>query len=156
MQLRAYVDSDWGTDIDTSRSTSGFVIYLGNNIVNFKSRLQRSVSKSSTEAEYKAAGTMTAYLLYHIELIEELGYIQNKPITFYEYNQDYEQLCQKTVGRSKTRHIKREYHFVRERVVDFMDMEVIHIDGEINPADSFTKAMDKNKFQTMTYLLKNS
>ena len=50
--LCAYSDTDWAGDVETSRSTTGYAIFLGNGIVSWLSRQQQRVTLSSTEAEY--------------------------------------------------------------------------------------------------------
>ena len=52
--LRAFSDADWAGCPDDRRSTGGFAIYLGSNLVSWSARKQRTVSRSSTESEYKA------------------------------------------------------------------------------------------------------
>ena len=52
--LIGYCDSDWAGDIDTRKSTSGYVFQLGNSAISWSSRKQTSVARSSTEAEYVA------------------------------------------------------------------------------------------------------
>ncbi|GKE98728.1 uncharacterized mitochondrial protein-like protein, partial [Tanacetum coccineum] len=52
--LEAFSDADWAGDSDDRRSTRGFAIYLGSNLISWTACKQRTVSRSSTEAEYKA------------------------------------------------------------------------------------------------------
>lgn len=49
-----YLDYDWAADINTRRSITGFVVYLGSNLVLWQSKKQSTASRSSTKVEYKA------------------------------------------------------------------------------------------------------
>lgn len=53
-KLRAYSDSDWANDMTDGRSVTGYSIYLGPNLISWSTEKQQRVSKSSTEAEYRA------------------------------------------------------------------------------------------------------
>ncbi|KAF2303855.1 hypothetical protein GH714_023898 [Hevea brasiliensis] len=59
-EISAYSDSDWAGSIEDRKSTTGFAIYLGRNLVSWASKKQRSVSRSSTEAEYRAIANTTS------------------------------------------------------------------------------------------------
>jgi hypothetical protein len=54
LMSRAFSNADWAGCPDDRRSTSGFAVYLGANLMSWSSRKQQTVSRSSTEAEYKA------------------------------------------------------------------------------------------------------
>ncbi|CAL9022675.1 unnamed protein product, partial [Prunus brigantina] len=63
-QLQAYSDADWAGDLNTRRSTTGFVVLLGHNPISWQSKKQGSVSRSSTEAEYRALANTAADLAW--------------------------------------------------------------------------------------------
>jgi hypothetical protein len=50
--LECYVDASWENDLDTRRSTTGYITELDDNLISWKSQRPPTVAKSSTEAEY--------------------------------------------------------------------------------------------------------
>nr|XP_028965178.1 pentatricopeptide repeat-containing protein At4g16390, chloroplastic-like [Malus domestica] len=62
--VNAYSDSDWVADLNTRRSITSYVVFLGNNPISWQSKKQSSVSRSSIEAEYRALAHTTAYIAW--------------------------------------------------------------------------------------------
>ena len=60
-------------DVDTSRSTSGYVMTYAGGAVLWQSRLQKAVALSTTEAEYMAATEADKEIIWMKEFISELG-----------------------------------------------------------------------------------
>ena len=73
--IQSYVDSDWAGDPDTRKSVSGWCIFLGVNLIGWKSKGQKCTSMSSTEAEYIAISELCMDLLY---IQNVLAFLQEK------------------------------------------------------------------------------
>ena len=71
--LAGYLDADWAGSVDDRKSTSGGCFYLGNNLVSWMSKKQNSVSLSTAEAEYIAAGSCCTQLLWMKKLLHDYG-----------------------------------------------------------------------------------
>lgn len=72
LSLRVYCDSDWGSDIDDKRSTSGLCVFLGPNLISWSAKKQTLVARSSVEAEYRGMAHATVELMWIQSLLDEL------------------------------------------------------------------------------------
>ncbi|XP_023763701.1 uncharacterized mitochondrial protein AtMg00810-like [Lactuca sativa] len=113
--LHAFSDSDWaGCPIDR-RSTGGFAIYLGSNLISWFARKQKTVSRSSTESEYKAIADIVAELIWLKSLLRELGLASTAP-TLWCDKLGATYLTANPVFHARTKHVEVDYHFVHEQV----------------------------------------
>ncbi|XP_019176077.1 PREDICTED: uncharacterized protein LOC109171501 [Ipomoea nil] len=114
--IHAYSDSDWaGCPIDR-KSTSGYAVFLGSNFISWLSRKQRTVARSSTEAEYKALADVAAEVTWVVSLLRELGLHTGQPSNLWCDNLGATYLCANPVFHARTKHVEIDYHFVRDKV----------------------------------------
>ncbi|CAM9792837.1 unnamed protein product [Chrysoparadoxa australica] len=137
LQLEAYVDSDYAGDVNGRRSTTGYVIIFGGAAVSWKSKLQPTVSLSSSEAEYRALSECGAEISHLQQIGEDIGLkLQRTPI--YEDNTGAIALAENWSSGARIKHVDVRYHHVREMVENKM-VEVRYIRSEEQPADVLTK-----------------
>jgi hypothetical protein len=73
MLVSGFSDADWVGCVDDRRSTGGFAVFLGSNLVSWSARKQPTVSRSSTEAEYKVIANVATEIMWIQTLLDELG-----------------------------------------------------------------------------------
>ena len=143
--LVRYSNANWAENADDRKSTSRGCFYVGNNLVSWMSKKQSSISLSTVEAEYIAAGSYCTQLLWMQKLLHDYGICQEH-LTIYCDNTSAINISKNPIQHSQTKHIEIQHHFIQELEKDgTFTLEFIHTNDQ--KANLFTKPLDSKWFE---------
>ena len=151
LSLAGFYDSDWASNADDRKSTTGGCFYVGANLFAWMNKKQNYVSLSTAEAEYIAAGSCCSQLLWMKNVLTDYGISQGTMVVYCD-NSSAINISKNPVQQSKTKHIEIRYHFIR----DFVERKIVcleYIPTEWQNADLFTKPLDRSKFETLCQVI---
>lgn len=152
MLLSAFSDVNWTGSMDDRWSTGGFAVYLGPNLISWNARKQPTVSRSSTEAEYKALANATAEIIWLQSVVAELGVSSSRAPCLWCDNLGATYLSVNPRFHGRTKHIEVDFHFIRERVANKL-LDIRFISSTDQVADGFTKALPQSKLEQFRFNL---
>ena len=143
-----FSDADHGGDKDCGKSTSGYILKLGSGAVCWRSKLQQVVTRSTTEAEYIAAGAAGMEICWVQNLLKELGYTPTAPAKLYMDNQSAMSVAKNPEHHGRMKHLDLCFYWLRDQV-GMNKIQPLYCRTEDMPADLLTKALAKPQVEKL-------
>jgi hypothetical protein len=125
---------------------SGFCIFIGRNLISWSAKKQPTVSRSSTEAEYRSLALTCAEILWIQYLLQELHILLPSPPTLWYDNLGATFLAANLMFHARIKHVEIDYHFVRERM-NSKELRVQFLCSKDQLADIMMKSLPTSCFQ---------
>ena len=142
LTLHGFSNEDWSRNPDDHTSTNAFLIFLSANPISWSSTKQRTVARSSTEAEYHVIAAAATELQWVKSLLSELLVLVQSPPTLFSYNLGATYLSANLAFHSRMKHLAINYHFVRG-MVQSPKMRVIYAFVGDQLVDALTKYLSR-------------
>lgn len=145
LEVEGYTDADWAGDKSDGKSTSGYFMFVGGNLVTWRSKKQKMVARSSAESEFRGMVHGVCELLWIKRIMRDLGFEVRDSMNLHCDNQAAVKIANNPVLHDRTKHVEVDRHFIRDHL-EKKTIKLPHVASKDQVADMLTKAVCTNTF----------
>ncbi|CAL2268732.1 unnamed protein product [Prunus armeniaca] len=145
--IEAYTDADWAGSVSDRRSTTGYCMFVGGNLVTWRSKKQSVVARSSAEAEFKAMAHGVCELLWLKILFRDLRITIQGPMRLFCDNKAAISIAHNPLQHDRTKHIEIDRHFIKEKLSQGL-ICTPYVKTNDQLADILTKGVSSKVFES--------
>jgi len=135
--------------VSDRKSTSGYMVKLGDSLINWTSRKQHSVALSTCEAEYIALSSASQECVWMRRMLRDLGQHIDEPTPIKSDNMSGISWADgEKIPWKRAKHIDVRFHYVRE-LINLREVEIGYVPTHENDADILTKPLGRVAFRTI-------
>ncbi|XP_016185879.1 uncharacterized protein LOC107627556 [Arachis ipaensis] len=146
LKIIGFSNADWATCADSQRSITGHCFYFGRSLINWKSKKQSTIARSSSEAEYRALALATCQAQWLSYIMWDLGMPVIEPITLFCDNRSAIHIATNPIFYEKTTHIEVDCHTARNQHLSGLT-HLMPVSSSNQLADFLTKALTPGPLQ---------
>ena len=148
LDIAIYTDSDYGGSLVDRRSTTGYCTVFGGNLVTWRSKKQSIVSKSRTEAEFRAFSSGIDEVLWIRGILKDLHIHYEEPIRVFCDNKSAICIAHDPVNHDRTTHIDIDRFYIKEKIEEKI-LSIEYIPSAEQCADVLTKGLPTKQFHSL-------
>lgn len=145
LMIEVFTDADWAGCHDDRKSTIGYCMFVGGNLVAWRNKKQNIVARSSAKAEYRAMSLALCEGFWVHIMLYDLGLQDNGPISLYSDNKAAISIARKPVQHDRTEHVEMDQHFIKDHL-DKGNVVTPFVHSKDQLADVFTKSLGCDMF----------
>ncbi|CAL1358238.1 unnamed protein product [Linum trigynum] len=146
LELSGFCDADWASCPDSRRSLTSYCTFLGTSLITWKTKKQTTVSRSSSEAEYRALAQVVCEVQWLRNLLLEMGVQVPLPIPLFCDNKSAMHIGENPVFHERTKHIEIDCRYTRERLKSGL-IHLSHVRTDDQIVDIFTKGVSRYRLK---------
>ncbi|KAM1109444.1 hypothetical protein ACFX19_008957 [Malus domestica] len=145
LNVKGYTNADWAGSIIDRRSTSGYFMFVGGNLVTWRSKKQKVVARSSAEAEFRGMSHCVCEFLWLKKLLRDLGFKPKRAMKLHCDSKVAIEIAHNPVQHDRTKHVEIDRHFIKEKFdAGIIMFPFVRFEDQL--ADGLTKAVSNSGF----------